>query len=263
MCAYNKDWLDGLTMFYDPARDNRQGNLVARELFEKARDAVENFALAYAKLSYTYLREWENDWGDWFDNTDPQIRSDKRNIALMKALQNARKAVELGAECHWNLAMVYTRLGLFDDAEREYKIAEALQPGNHHLLAEKGDFLVQVGLHKQAIVQIQEAITLVQSATNQIPLPDGTVPWWYHWSLARAYYMDEQYYSALAQIAKIGQPPPYEVSILKAICLKRTGQDPKPEMDYFIDNEASWTIKDFTALRMEIREGQGALAEGA
>jgi adenylate cyclase len=216
-------WMRAVETIDDPRKYSRRGNLEARRYLRRAIRRAPRFSLAYAKLSYTYLREYENGWG----------RAPQR--ALNEALRLARQAVRLGrrqSDSHWCLAMVYSAKGQWTNARREYARARALAPRNHRLLAEEGEYLIQDGRGRRATTQVQRAIA------------DAT-PYWYSETLARALYMTRQYAQAIATIGQM-KTPSYEVSLVLAACYARLGRmrEARREIKRFLVHEPNWTLRD-------------------
>ena len=194
-------WLKGRANFYDPKKQNREGNDEARRNFQQAIELDPNYSLAYAKLSYVYVQDWENDW------------SDTPKDALDQALVYAKKAVALDngqSENHWNLAIVYSTMGKFDEAMDEYRVARELNPNNANMLAEMGETLIQQGRSQDAVEEVQQAIRRNSKDT----------PYWYYWTLARALYMLKRYDDSIAAVQKI-KDPPYDLNLVLAVCFAR------------------------------------------
>ena len=218
-------WLKGRANFYDPKKQNREGNDEARRNFQRAIELDPNYSLAYAKLSYVDVQDWENDW------------SDTPKDALDQALVYAKKAVALDngqSENHWNLAIVYSTMGKFDEAMDEYRVARELNPNNANMLAEMGETLIQQGRSQDAVEEVQQAIRRNSKDT----------PYWYYWTLARALYMLKRYDDLIAAVQKI-KDPPYDLNLVLAVCFARKGliKEAQAEVQKFLKFEPSWTVK--------------------
>jgi adenylate cyclase len=225
MSAYDL-WLKGRATFFDPQKESKEGNDEARGYFEEAIKLDPNFSRAYGKLSYTYVRDWQNDW------------SDAPEQALSQALGLALKAVALGggeSDNHWNLAMVYSAMGQFDQAMAEYEAAKSLNPNDPNLLAEMGEHLIQDGRSAEAITQVNEAIKRNNKDT----------PYWYYWTLGRALYMTDRYDEAIATLKQINDPP-YDIALVLAACYAQQGrmEEAHTELQKFRAVEPDWTLKD-------------------
>lgn len=239
-------WKRGWDRFYDPKQESRKGNDDARNDFLEAIKLAPSFSLAYAKLSYTYVREWENDWGDWVDKPEEERREGRRR-ALDEALKYAQMATTLDnsqSDNHYNLAIVYSTMGRFEAALSEYAISRSLNPNNTHMLAYMGETLIQMGRSEDAVAQVTEQIDSAKQSGQ-------TVPYWYFQTRARAYYMLKNYKAALIdinEIVKLGDFP-YDVSLLRAVCLCADqhgviSQEVQEEMKKFTDAEPNWRLED-------------------
>ena len=193
-------WLKGRAIFLDAREESTEGNEEARRCFEEAVNLAPNFALAHGKLSYTYVRNWE-------------IGSEAVDQQLASALECAETAVRLGSDNHWNLAIVYSSMGRYDEAMTQYEMARKLDPINYHMLAEMGFFLVQLDRCEEAIAQIRSAIRD----------HGGETPYWYYWALAWALYALGHYDDAVAEIQKAKEMPP-EMRLLLGVCYARQSE---------------------------------------
>lgn len=224
MDAYDY-WLQGREVWRNPANQNEEGNNKARELFQKSAEADPNFARAYGYLSYAYLQDWQNDWGD-----DPEA-------ALQTALELAQKAVALDPDDydnHWALAIVYGNMGDFDRSFAEYDRARTLNANDADLLAEMGEVLIDAGRSDEAVKQVQEALT-----RN----PNGP-PYWYYWTLGRALYFQRRYREAIEAIESISDPPS-DARLVTAASYAQLGEmkQAAAEMAIFRAGEPEWTLE--------------------
>lgn len=145
----------------------REGNLAAREYFEKAKDLDPNYAQSYTGLAWTYSSDYDFNWTEDYDTT------------LQLTLEMAEKAVSLDNNdyrSHWALGWAYLYSRQFEKALASYGRARELNPNDAELLAEMANMLIYVGQPEQAIEQVKEAMRLN-------PFHED----WYPEYLARAY----------------------------------------------------------------------------
>src|SRR5208282_962073 len=178
-------YLKGRNEWY---KGTEHDSLEARQYFEQAAELDPNYAPAYAGLADYY----------WLTDELPP------GIKMPKARQYALKALEIAP----NLADAHTSLGAvrfladwnWPEAEREYKRALQLDPGNveaHRLYA---DYLSETGRAGEALAEIRRAQELDPlSISTQIMLG-------WTWYFARRY--DE----AIEQCRKVVDSEPNSVN---------------------------------------------------
>lgn len=166
-------------------------NAEARRLYKKAIDLDPNRAQAYAELSYAELTAWLYNW-------DPAIKN------LDKALSYANQALAIDDDDyynHWILADVHLYRKDFGLAANTYDLVrakaatQAIEEEQRAINVDWADMLLLTGNTKQAI-------SLVQDAIAQSPLPER----WFHWVLGWALYADEQYEQSLKALRTLGNP---------------------------------------------------------
>ncbi len=124
---------------------------IAIQMYERAVELDENFALAYARLSEAHSGMY------WF-------RHDRSEECLKRAWEESEKALELDSElpeAHWARG-VYYYWGRSDYARAldELTIAQKSQPRNSQLLAMIGYVQRAQGKHEQAFSDIKKASEL-------------------------------------------------------------------------------------------------------
>ena len=175
-----QDWITGMGLMFENKADL---NGQSRTYFQKAMKTDPSFGRAYLYHSYSYLKEWTNNWS---------TASDK---SREKALELAEEAVNLFPNGHygyWARALALLWSDRIDDALIDYQHALELSPNDPVLLADMGDALVADGRPREAILQIEKA--MARSPSNA---------WWYSWNLAYAQLFDGRYDDAIKTIESI------------------------------------------------------------
>jgi tetratricopeptide (TPR) repeat protein len=139
----------------------KNGNLNSQKLFLQAVEIDPLFAAAYAHLAQAYSLMAENRWAD------------DTEIFEKKALQTARRAVELDSElpyAHWSLGRIYTRsyVGDLEGAISAFKRAVSLNPS----YADGYVFLAYTHIYSG---NVEKAAGLVEKAMRINP----QYPFWY------------------------------------------------------------------------------------
>ena len=221
MDAYD-NYLRAKKVLYDPAKVTKVGNAEVRDLLDKAIALSPNFSMPYGLLSYTYVREYQNDWsGD---------RAESLNNAEKWAKEELKRADDFDG--HWSLATVYWNKGDFEKSFSEYEVAYKLNRNDPDLAAEMGEALIYGGEPERAIGQIKEAIRR-----------NPETPYWYWWNLGRAHYMARQYKEALDAIAKITDPP-IDVLLITAASKAQLGdlEAAKSDISKFNASDPDWSV---------------------
>ena len=222
MDAYDY-YLRGVEVRDDPNKFTVEGTNELRQLFEKAIELDPNFSRAYAELAYSHVRAYQEGWTENPDAT------------LKRAEELAKRALDLNDDFdgHWNLAIAYWNQGEFDKSFIEYDAARKLNPNNPDLAADMAEALIYAGEPEKAITQIREAM-------RHNP---ETIPFWYEWNLARAYYMAKRYQEAIDAIGRITDPP-NDVLLITAASKAQLGDidAAKIEMEQFSANDPEWSI---------------------
>lgn len=175
----------------------REGLLKGIEQFNKAIDIDPHYALAYAGLADSY-------------NMIASYSSSPPGEAFPKARSAAAKALSLDnslAEAHTSLAFVL--LGYdwaFAEAEKEFKLAVALNPGyaTSHLWYSL--FLVTMGRHQEALQEMEKALAL-----DPLSLPINT-------NLGWLLYLGRRYDEALKQLKKTLEMEPNFLLARRRLC---------------------------------------------
>jgi tetratricopeptide (TPR) repeat protein len=142
--AYDS-YLRGIEPFF---RFTQETNAQARQMWERAVALDPQYAEAYARLGFTYYREWFLRW-----SVDPQ------NLERVFALE--QKAIALDDSvpiAHSILSWVYTQKQQYDQAIAEGERAIALDPNNADSYANQSLALTFAGRHEEALRAIEQAI---------------------------------------------------------------------------------------------------------
>jgi tetratricopeptide (TPR) repeat protein len=230
------------------AEDNRRlgreqdltpaGNEKAKEYYNKAIQDDPKYLPAYAELSYVFVREYQNAWGD------------DRGKSLDEAQRLADIAVALGNDINsgwyndfrgrWYRAIVYWNRGEFIRSFDEFAAARRLisDPARAvkdtaDLDADMAEALIYYGEPNRAIVQILDAM-----ARNP------NFPYWYWWNLGRGLYMAKRYQEAIDTIGKINDPP-NDVRLITAASEAQLGNlgSAKSIMAEFSRDDPNWSIE--------------------
>jgi adenylate cyclase len=172
LAAYDY-YLQGI-VHYD--RFNREDNLRARQMFEKAEDLDPRYARAISAKAKTYLVEYYNGWSD--SSGDP----------LARAAAEAERSIAMDAmepSAHRAIATVSLWRRDHDMAIRSFQTALALNPNDADFIAEYGWTLSYAGRSQEGIAQIEKAMRL-----------NPHYPGWYLWNLAWAYFIERRYADA-------------------------------------------------------------------
>jgi tetratricopeptide (TPR) repeat protein len=131
------------------ARATQEGNVQARQLFEKAVTLDPQYAEAYASLGLTYLAEWLFRWGP-FQVLEQARALEQRALALDDSLPFA----------HSFLGTVYAEYHQYEQAIAEGEHSITLAPNEAHLYANLAGILNLAGRHEDARRAVQQAIRL-------------------------------------------------------------------------------------------------------
>ncbi len=156
-----------------------EGNIKARELFEKAIDLDTGYTMAYAKYGWTYLTEWMMGWSE-----------DERN--LERARELAIKAISTGdtvGSAYCLLGHSYLWKKQHDKAIAIYEELESMNYGMAEALSDYASVLNFCGRPEEAIQLLQKAIRL-----------DPLFPVFNSFNLGHAYYLVGQYPEAITHL---------------------------------------------------------------
>jgi len=163
-------------------RFNRDGNVVARQMFEDAIALDPENPTACTMLGWTHLMDV------WFGSSESPEKS------MERASELAQKAIALSDTLdspHSLLCHIYLMIGQYEEAIAEGERGVALSPNGADAHAHLAMTLRYVG-------RPEEAITLLKQATRLNPMP----PNWYLFSLGDAYCLTGQYEEAIATVQK-------------------------------------------------------------
>ena len=175
MAAYDY-FLRGLECYN---RFSPEGNLKARELFEKAIDLDTGYTMAYAKYGWTYLTEWMMGWTE-----------NERN--LERARELAIKAISTGdtvGSAYCLLGHAYLWKKQHDKAIAMYEEMESMNYGMAEALSDYASVLSFSGRPEEAIELLQKAIRL-----------DPLFPVFNSFNLGHAYYLAGNYPDAISHL---------------------------------------------------------------
>lgn len=158
-------------------KTNKEANLQARQMSERAIGLDPQYARAYALLGWTYLNEWFWQWSQ-----DPQT--------LGRAEELARKALTLDDTlplAHLLLSGVYLLKNQLEFALAETERAIALAPSFADAHGSLAHILISLERPTEAIRAAEQALRLHPRAR-----------FWYPWHLGRAYRLLGRYEEAIA-----------------------------------------------------------------
>jgi len=186
----------------------QESNVLAREIFQKVVDFEPQYALAYARLGWTYIREWSLGWTQSRDSLERASELAKRAIALDDSLSDG----------HALLAETYLWKKQHDDAIAEAEKAVTLDPSNAERMVDLGNILAWAGRPEEAIGWIKKGMRF-----NPI------CPVAYLWCLGHAYFLTERYGEAISTLSKAvdRQPDFWPSRFLLAGCFLKVGQQEK------------------------------------
>ena len=230
-----QDWVTGMGLMFENSADL---NSQSRTYFEKAMKTDPSFGRAYLYNSYSFLKEWTNNWS----NDSASSRD--------KALQLAEEAVKRFPDGHygyWARALALLWSDRIDEAMIDYKRALDLSPNDPVLLADMGDALVADGRPSEAIVQIEKAMS--RSPSNA---------WWYSWNLGYAQLFDGRYDDAIKTIESIPEQSNDLKIVLAVAYVQRGGPDDLTTaqrlISEFVANDTRFTLAE--AARQPFRQAQ-------
>ena len=163
-------------------RITEEGNVQARQMFERAVKADPGFAAAYAYMGCTHWAEWSLGWSQ-----DP--------ATLERAFELAQKGIALDDstyEAYKILGEVYLWKKQYERAVAELEKCIALSPNNADAISELGNVLNFAGRPEEAIGLIKKSMLL-----NPIYPP------YYQWNLGHSYFLMRQYDEAIATLKRV------------------------------------------------------------
>lgn len=205
----------------------KEGNVLARELSEKAIAIDPNYSEAYVELAWSHINAYR--WG-WSDSLS-------REEALSLAFEMANKARELDPtnfKSYWVLGNATLQSGDLNTATALLERAIELNPNSASLLADTIDPLVYTGQAHEAIARMKKAIRL-----------NPNYPDWYLWNLGWAQYFAEQYHDSVTSFQKMNQLP-NAVRRTLAPALLRLGrlEEAQDVIAEFLKNKPDYSIED-------------------
>ena len=164
-------------------RYRRSDNSMARQLFQAAQEVDARYARASAAISRTLNIDWRYSW------------SDNQDVALDKALEYARKAVEFDAgdaRGFGELGFAHLYRKEHDAALDAYERALRLNPNDADLMSDMADALCHCGRNEEGILLLEKAMLLNPFYPDQ-----------YLWHLGGALYNMNQYEEAIIELQKM------------------------------------------------------------
>ncbi|MEE9613058.1 MAG: tetratricopeptide repeat protein, partial [Desulfatiglandales bacterium] len=186
-------------------RFTKEGNELAREMFEKSIELDQDFAEALAGLGWTYFTEWTRGWSQEPESLEKAYQLALRALSLNDSLPNA----------HYLLGFVYQWKKQHEEAIAELERVLALDPNDADGHAGLAELLIWAGRAEEAIVLLQEAMRL-----------NPHYPVWYLDVLGAAYSLLERYEEAIEtlQRALIRNPDLFSTHIILASVYSETGR---------------------------------------
>lgn len=205
----------------------KEGNILARELSEKAIAIDPNYSEAYVELAWSHINGYR--WG-WSNSLS-------REESLSLAFEMANKARELDPtnfKSYWVLGNATVQSGDLNKATALLDRAIELNPNSASLLADTIDPLVYTGQAHEAIARMMKAIRL-----------NPNYPDWYLWNLGWAQYFAEQYHDSVISFQKMNQLP-NAVRRTLAPALLRLGrlEEAQDVIAEFLKNSPDYSIED-------------------
>lgn len=179
---------------FDYSLENRERFKSSQEFFRQAIKLDPRFPRAWGYLGYTTVRGVLLSWLDPVDMTDAETY--------------VYRAIEIDPNDYsnlWDLAFLHHNLRRFDQAEREYARAYALNSNDADLLAEMGEFFTFVGEHERAIELFRKAMRINPHYPN-----------WYLWNFGRALYHTGKYEQTIAELSHLLHPSSHSELIIAA-----------------------------------------------
>lgn len=206
---------------------NREGNILARKLSEKAIELDPNFAGAYVELAWAHVFGFRFGWSEDLGRED----------SLDLAFEMARKAIELeplNFAGYWVLANATTYGGDLEKGVALYDKAISLNPNSASVLVDSSDPLVYSGRAEEAVERMKSAIRL-----------NPHHPDWYLWNLGWAQYFAEDYAGALASIEKMNAVPDRLRRTLAPILLRLGREDDaRTVIGQFMTDNPNYSIQE-------------------
>jgi adenylate cyclase len=179
------------------ARDSRDENVQARELFRRAIEEDPGFALAYVGLAWTYYREASRGWSQFMS----------RNLAESERV--ARHALQLEpdlAEAYELLGWIMLGRGEYEQSEVALQKAISLNPNSLGTMQALGNTLTFLGDAEGAIRAMEKSVSLgARPSKRSLPIlglayvlngdPKGAIRFLKTYARDRR---DHFYYAALA-----------------------------------------------------------------
>ncbi len=161
---------------------SKEENRLARKEFENAILLDSNYSKAIAKIAWTYLYEYWNDWGD-----EPE----KSLIVAKEVAHDAIEADPSEADAHQALGAVSLFQRKHDLAISSFRKAVELNPNGANLMMELGWALTYSGLPDEGLQIMGEAISR-----------NPYYPGWYLWDLAWGHFVAQRYEEAIEPLEK-------------------------------------------------------------
>jgi TolB-like protein len=158
---------------------NKEGNFLARQMFEEAIALDPNYAMAHIYLAIVYVLDV------WLGVSDSPAESLMRALEVVKKVQSIDEALP---EAHGILGLICMLQRQHDKAISEVELAVSGNPNS-------ADDHARMGLALHYAGKPEEAITWFKKAIRLNPTP----PIWYLTSLGATYGMSGQYQEAIEE----------------------------------------------------------------
>lgn len=216
----------------------REGNMRAKECYEKAIKEDDKYLPAYAEYSYVHLRDSQNRWTpDREASLDEAERLADKAVALSKDVMSGWHNDFRG---RWYRAMVYWNRGDFKTSFQEFDAARALITDPTRIAKDTADLDADMAEAYIYYGDPEQALALIDGAAAR----DPDHAYWHDWNRARAYYMAKRYDDALATIRRMSSPP-NDVRLIEAASEAQLGNlsDARRIMSEFSKIEPDWTLQ--------------------
>ncbi len=165
---------------------NREQNIQARQMYQKALDTESDYGRAMAALSRTHNLEWRYSW------------SEEPELALDRALELARESVVIDpadARGYGELGFVNLYRKDHDASLSSFETALKLNPNDTDIMSNYADALAHCGQFNEAIEILQRALLLNPYYPDQ-----------YLWYLGGTYFGLKQYKEAIQTLKRMNSP---------------------------------------------------------
>jgi adenylate cyclase len=223
--AYLK-WMQGQNLLI---RGNKDGNALARRMFEDAIRSDPDWVQPYVLLGFTYLMESLSGWSSSPESAfDEAVNLGGKSLTLDDSLPGP----------HGLMSQIHLYKRQHDEAITEAQKAVALGPGLAFVYEWLGSALMYAGRSHEAIRFLEKAIRL-----NPFP-----PPYWIR-NLGEAYRMTKQYQEAITEIKRAIQADPHylssHVSLACTFSLMGRGSDAEAAASEVLRIDPEFSVQDY------------------